>query len=69
VFKLHEAGKILGKIKESNAKRTVEQLKSNAPLSGSSNERLVATVQKQRFVCKKLEGWIAEMEKEIETHC
>ena len=58
----------LGKMKESNAKRTVEPLKSNAPLSSSSKERLVATVQKQRIVCKELEGRIAEQEKEIERN-
>ena len=55
-------------MKGSNAKRTVEPLKSNAPLSSSSKERLVATVQKQRIVCKELEGRIAELEKEIERN-
>jgi hypothetical protein len=58
----------LGKMKESNAKRTVEPFKSNAPLSSSSKEILVATVQKQRIVCKELEGRIAEQEKEIERN-
>ncbi len=58
----------LGKIKESKAKRTLEPLKANAPLSGSSKERLVTTVQKQRLVCKELESRIVELEKEIEKN-
>ena len=44
----------LSKMKESNAKRTVEPLKSNAPLFGSSKERLVATVQKRRMFARSL---------------
>ncbi|CAB3990166.1 Hypothetical predicted protein [Paramuricea clavata] len=55
-------------MKESNVKQTVEPLKSNTSLLGSSKERLVATVQKQRIVCKELEGRIAELEKEIERN-
>ena len=43
-------------------------IKSNAPLSGSSKTRLVATVQQQRLVCKELEVRIAELEKEIKTN-
>ena len=58
----------LGKMKENKAKQAVEPLKSNAPLSGSSKTRLVATVQQQRLVCKELEGRIAELEKEIKTN-
>ena len=58
----------LGKMREIKAKQAVEPLKSNAPLSGSSKARLVATVQKQRLVCKELEGRIAELEKEIKTN-
>ena len=58
----------LGKMKGSKAKQAVEPLKSNAPLSGSSKARLVATVQQQRLVCKELEGRIAELEKEIKTN-
>ena len=60
--------RFLGKMKENKAKRAVEPLKSNAPLSGSSKARLVATVQQQRLVCKELEGRIAELEKEIITN-
>ena len=55
-------------MRENKAKQAVEPLKSNAPLPGSSKARLVATVQKQRLVCKELEGRIAELEKEIETN-
>ena len=55
-------------MKEDKAKQAVEPLKSNAPLSGSSNARLVATVQQQRVVSKELEGRIAELEKEITTN-
>ena len=58
----------LGKMRENKAKQAVEPLKSNAPLSGSSKARLVATVQQQRLVCKELEGRIAELEKEIERN-
>ncbi len=58
----------LGKMKESKAKQTLEPLKANAPLSISSKERLVTTVQKQRLVCKELEGRIVELEKEIEKN-
>ena len=58
----------LGKMRENKAKQVVEPLKSNAPLSGSSKARLVATVQQQRLVCKELEGRIAELEKEIERN-
>lgn len=36
--------KSLGKMKESTIKKATEPLKSNAPLSGSSKERLIATV-------------------------
>ena len=55
-------------MKENKAKQAVEPLKSNAPLSGSSKTRLVATVQQQWLVCKELEGRIAELEKEIKTN-
>ena len=55
-------------MKESTVKRATEPLKSNAPLSGSSKERLISTVQKQRLVCKELEGRIAELTKEIESN-
>ena len=58
----------LGKTKENTVKRATEPLKSNAPLSGSSKERLISTVQKQRLVCKELEGRIAELTKEIERN-
>ena len=58
----------LGKTKENKAKQAVEPLKSNAPLSGSSKAKLVATVQQQRLVCKELEGRITELEKEITTN-
>lgn len=55
-------------MRENKAKQAVEPLKSNAPLSGSSKGRLVAAVQKQRLVCKELEGRIAEKKKEIQTN-
>ncbi len=55
-------------MKESTVKRATKPLKSNAPLSGSSKERLISTVQKQRLVCKELEGRIAELTKEIESN-
>ena len=54
-------------MRENKAKQAVEPLKSNAPLSGSSKPRLVATVQ-QWLDCKKFEGWIAELDKEIERN-
>ncbi|CAB4007563.1 Hypothetical predicted protein [Paramuricea clavata] len=60
--------KSLCKMKSSTSKKTTEPLKGNAPLTGSSKERLIATVQKQRLVCKELEGRIAELEKEIESN-
>ena len=62
-----EQERFLGKTKQNKAKQAVEPLKSNAPLSGSSKARLVATVQQQRLVCKELESRIAELEKEITT--
>ena len=40
-------------------------LKDKAPLSKSSKERLVATVQKQRIVSKELENRLSQLEKEI----
>ena len=40
-------------------------LKDKAPLSRSCKERLVATVQKQRIVCKGLESRLSQLEKEI----
>ena len=55
-------------MKENTVKRATEPLKSNAPLSGSSKERLISTVQKQRLVCKELEGRTAELTKEIERN-
>ena len=60
--------KSLGKTKKNTAKRATEPLKGNAPLSGSSKERLICTVKKQRLVCKDLEGRIAELTQEMESN-
>ena len=66
---MYPEGKIpRGKMKLSTAKKVTEPLKGNAPLSGSSEDKLIATVQKQRLVCKELESRIAELEKEIESN-
>ena len=43
-------------------------LHDKAPLTASSKERLVATVQKQRLQCKDLESRLADMEKEIKSN-
>lgn len=43
-------------------------LKEKAPLSKASKNRLIATIQKQRVVCKELEGRITQLEKEIATN-
>ena len=58
----------LEKMKTSTEKKATEPLKSNAPLSGSSKERLISTVQRQRIICKELEGRIAELKTEIESN-
>lgn len=60
-----EAEKSLGKVMEETAKRSRQPLPSKAPLTVSGKERLVATVQKQRTVCKELESRIVDLEKEI----
>lgn len=46
---------ILGQEKKAEMKSS-QPLQDKAPLSKSSKDRLVATVQKQRITCKELEG-------------
>lgn len=45
-----------------------QPLKDKAPLSKARKERLVATVQRQRVVCKELEDRISLLQKEIEVN-
>jgi hypothetical protein len=54
--------------KSSKAKAAKEALPvpSKAPLTATGRERLVATIQKQRVVCKQMEERIGQLEKEIE---
>ncbi len=56
--------------KSSKAKAAKEALPvpSKAPLTATGRERLVATIQKQRVVCKQMEERIGQLEKEIETN-
>ena len=56
--------------KSSKAKAAKEALSvpSKAPLTATGKERLVATIQKQRVVCKQMEERIGQLEKEIETN-
>ena len=57
--------KSVSKQKEKNNVQPPQPLKDKAPLSKSRTKRLVATVQRQRVVCKELEGRISQLEKEI----
>jgi hypothetical protein len=57
--------KSVSKQKEKHNVQPPQPLKDKAPLSQSSKKRLVATVQRQRVVCKELEGRISQLEKEI----
>ena len=43
-------------------------IKDKAPLTACSKERLIATVQKQRLVCKDLKGQINAMSRDILTN-
>ena len=43
-------------------------IKDKAPLSACSKDRLIATVQKQRLVCKDLRGQINAMSRDILTN-
>ena len=54
--------------KEKAVARGKQPLKDKAPLTGSSKERLVATVHKQRQWYKELETKVTELEKEIEKN-
>ena len=63
-----EQERSLGKLNGKAVRRALEPLKDKAPLTGSSKERLVATVQKQRVLCKELESRISDLEKEIEKN-
>ena len=60
---MHE--KSIHKPKEKSHVQPPQPVKDKAPLSRSSKERLVATVQRQRIVCKELEGRLTQLEKEI----
>ena len=58
-------------VKKTQAARDKEParpVKSKAPLTLTSKERLVATVHQQRVVVKELEGRISELEVEIEKN-
>ena len=57
--------KSFSKQKEKSKGQPPIPLKDKAPLSRSSKERLVATVQKQRIVSKELENRLSQLEKEI----
>jgi hypothetical protein len=60
--------KSVSKQKEKHNVQPPQYLKDKAPLSKSSKEWLVATVQRQRVVCKELEGRISQLEKYIEKN-
>ena len=60
-----ETEKHISQKKERSEKKMSEPVKSKAPLTTTSKSRLVATVQKQRLVCKELESRLTDLEKEI----
>lgn len=51
-----------------SAVKKATAVKDKAPLAGSSKERLIATVQKQRIECKDLEHRLSDLEKEIQSN-
>jgi hypothetical protein len=57
--------KVVQRPKEKSHVQPPQPVKDKAPLPKSSKERLVATVQRQRIVCKDLESRINQLEKEI----
>ena len=59
---------LISNLSKKSCAESREPLKDKAPLSKASKERLVATVQRQRVVCKELEGRITQLEQEISTN-
>jgi hypothetical protein len=57
--------KVVQRPKEKSHVQPPQPVKDKAPLPKSSKERLVATVQRQRIICKDLESRINQLEKEI----
>ena len=59
---------LLKNTKAAKGKEPAQPVGSKAPLTLTSKERLVATVQQQREIVKELEGRISELEVEIEKN-
>lgn len=60
--------KALEKSRKVKATKGAQPVPSKAPLTATSKERLVATIQQQRVVCKQLEEKINLLESEIEKN-
>jgi hypothetical protein len=54
--------------KQSDVVKSALPVKNKAPLTACSKERLIATVQKQRVVCKQLQSQVDDMKKDIKMN-